>query len=125
MLTGHAILRINSTVSLTMDAKWSITSNVPVSVAQGGDGPIDILYGRGETHQLQCSFYCQLNGFEYDFDRLTREKFEIEFIAGEVAFGGKRHRYGPCLMSNLNLTVDNASGTMTMACTIVATKKKR
>lgn len=124
MLTGHAILRINSAVSLTMDAKWSLTSNVPVSVAQGGDGPIDILYGRGETHQIQCTFHVQLNGYELDLYRLTREKFEIEFIAGEVAFGGKRQRFGPCLISTRNLTVDNAGGVMTIACTIVAAKEK-
>jgi hypothetical protein len=125
MLTGQAILRINSTVSLTMDASWSLTSNSPVTVAQGGDGPIDIIVGRGETHQIQCTFWCQLNGFEYDFRRLTREKFDIEFIAGEVTFGGQRFRYGPCLMSTRNLSVDNAGGQVKIACTIVAAREKR
>lgn len=124
MLTGNCILRINSVVSLTMDAAWSKTSSNPVNVAQGGFGPIDITYGTGETHQFQVSFWGQLNGFEYDFNRLKREKFDMEFIIGETAFGGQRERYGPCLFSNDNLTVDNANGIVKLQGTIIAAKRK-
>lgn len=124
MLTGQCILRINSAISLTMDASWSATSNNPVNVAQGGDGPIDITSGKGETHTFQVSFWCQLNGFEFDFRRLAREKFDLEFIAGETGFGGTRERYGPCLFQSRTLNVDNAAGVVKVSGTIVAARQK-
>lgn len=125
MLTGSAILTFNSGVSLTMDAKWSLSSDNPVNVAQGGFGPIDITQGRGETHQIQVQFWCQTNGFEMDFDAMMRTKFDVEFIEGEAALGGKRARYGPCLMSKKNLNVDNAGGIVYATGTLIALRKKR
>lgn len=125
MLTGNCILRINSVVSLTMDASWSKTSSNPVNVAQGGFGTIDITAGKGKTHQFQVSFWAQLNGFEYDFSRLEDEKFDLEFIIGETAFGGQRERYGPCLFSNGTLTVDNANGIVKLQGTIIAARRKK
>lgn len=124
MLTGNCILYISSNISLTMDAQWSLASTSPVNVAQGGLGPIDLTAGRGETHQIQCAFWCPLNGFEYDFRRLTREKFDAEFIAGELALGGQRQRYGPCLFSQRNFNVDNAQGIVKLAGTIIALREK-
>lgn len=125
MLTGNCLLYFASALPLTMDAKWSKTSNVPINVAQGGLGPIDLTAGKGETHQFQVQFWCQLNGFEFDFERMKREKFDIEFIAGELALGGTRERYGPCLASQDNFNVDNAGGIVTASMTIIALKKKR
>lgn len=125
MLTGNCILTLNSGVPLTMDAQWTRASTLPINVAQGGFGPIDITAGRGETHQFQVNFWCATNGFEYDFDRLKREKFDLEYIAGEAALGGTRERYGPCLFSNDNFSVDNAGGIVKLSGTIIALRKKR
>ena len=125
MLIGNCLLYLNSGESLTMDASWSVASNTPVNVAQGGRGPIDITAGNGETHQFNVSFWAQLNGFEYDFRRLTREKFDLEFVVGELALGGQRQRYGPCLFSSRNFSVDNAQGVVKLSGTVVAAKEKR
>lgn len=125
MLTGNCLLYFNSALPLTMDAKWSKTSSQPINVAQGGLGPIDLTRGKGETHQFQVQFWCQTNGFEFDFERMKSEKFDIEFIAGELALGGTRERYGPCLASQDNFNVDNAGGIVTASMTIIALRKKR
>jgi hypothetical protein len=125
MLTGNCLLYFNSALPLTMDAKWSKSSSVPINVAQGGLGPLDLTAGKGETHQFQIQLWCQLNGFEFDFERMKREKFDVEFIAGEIALGGTRERYGPCLMSQENLNVDNAGGIVYVTGTLIALRKKR
>lgn len=124
MLIGSAILTLNSGVPLTMDAQWSRASKRPVTVAQGGFGPIDIVSGRGETHQFQVKFWCQLNGFEYDFELLKTQKFDLEYIEGDPTLGGVRARYGPCLFSDDNFTVNNDSGTVFISGTIIALRRK-
>lgn len=124
MLTGSCLLYFASALPLTMDAKWSKSSSNPVNVAQGGLGPLDITSGRGETHQFQVQFWCQTNGYEFDFERMKREKFDVEFIEGELVLGGRRARYGPCLMSQDNMNVDNAGGIVYVTGTLIALRRK-
>jgi hypothetical protein len=42
-----------------------------------------------------------------------------------IVVGGTRERYGPCLMSQENLNVDNAGGIVYVTGTLIALRKKR